>query len=209
VLAGLHLVRHGEVHNPDHLVYADLPGFYLSNTGRSQAAATAARLGDLGADLVVSSPLDRAVQTASPISKILGVPLSRDDRLTEWLLARRWAGVAWEQIPVLFPGELEAYLAHPHDLPFSPESIADVAARVVDLVAELGTRHPGATAVLVSHQDPLQAARLSLTARPPADLAVDRPGHGSVISLAPGTPWTESASWSPPVAGARPFPPST
>jgi broad specificity phosphatase PhoE len=208
VLAGLHLVRHGEVYNPDHVVYADLPGFYLSATGRSQAAAAAARLGYLGADLVVSSPLDRAVQTARPISDTLGVPLDTDERLTEWRLARRWAGVAWERLPDVFPGELEAYLSHPHDLPFSPESIRDVAARIVALVAELGARHPGATAVLVSHQDPVQAARLALAARPLTDLAVDKPDHGSVIGLAPGDPWSESVHWRPPVAGARPFPPS-
>jgi broad specificity phosphatase PhoE len=207
VLSGLHLVRHGEVHNPDHVVYADLPGFYLSEAGRRQAAAAANRLASLGADLVVSSPLDRAIQTALPIARALGVPLTSDERLTEWRLGRRWAGTVWERLPSAFPGELEAYLAHPHDLEFAPESIRDVADRVVDLVAEAATRHPGAVAVLVSHQDPVQAARLVLTGRPPADLPIEKPEHGTIITLAPGTPWVETGRWDP--AGGRPFPPAT
>ena len=42
----IHLIRHGEVHNPDHVVYADLDGFGLSELGRQQARAAAARLAE-------------------------------------------------------------------------------------------------------------------------------------------------------------------
>ena len=75
VLARLLLVRHGEVLNPDHVVYADLPGFGLSNRGRAQAEETAEHLATSGAAVVVSSPLLRAVQTAGPIADRLGVPI--------------------------------------------------------------------------------------------------------------------------------------
>lgn len=208
MLAALHLVRHCEVHNPDHVVYADLPGFSLSTVGRRQAATTARHVAARGADLVVSSPLDRAVETARPIADALGVPLATDERLVEWRLGTRWAGVVWERLAHLFPGELEAYLDHPADLPFSPESIADVADRIGRLVEELGAAHPGATAVVVSHQDPVQAARLVLTGRPLHELAIDKPSHGTVVTLAAGNPWIEVARWDPPSGPPPPLHPS-
>jgi broad specificity phosphatase PhoE len=206
VLARLFLVRHGEVHNPHHVCYGDLPGFGLSPDGIRQARATADRLAAAGADLLICSPLRRARETAGIIGRRLRLSPALDDRLTEWRLARRWAGTIWEDLPTAFPGELEAYLDHPADLPFSPESIEAVADRVVALVDELGRLHPGKQVILVSHQDPIQAARLRLTGGSPADLHADKPGHGSVLVLAPGSPWRPAAPWSPP-GPAAPFPP--
>lgn len=207
MLGRLHLVRHCEVHNPDHVVYADLPGFSLSAAGRQQALATARHIASLGADIVVSSPLERAVETAAPIAEALGVPLHTDDRLTEWRLGTRWAGVVWERLDEVFPGELDAYLSHPADLPFSPESIVDVAARIRRAIDEAGAGHPGRAAVVVSHQDPVQAARLALTRRSLDRLPIDKPGHGTVITLDPGDPWVEVARWDPPEPETTAFPP--
>jgi len=198
VLTRLYLVRHGEVSNPDHVVYADLPGFRLTQTGRDEAAAAASRLAAERADVVVASPLERAVQTARPIAAALDAPLQIDDRLTEWRLLQRWAGVVWEDLGKAFPGETEAYLAHPQDLPFSPESTAEVVGRIASLIDDLGATYPGGTAVLVSHQDPVQAIRLHLTGRPLSDLPTGKPHHGTVLTLKAGEPWTEIARWDPP-----------
>lgn len=206
VLARLFLVRHGEVHNPGHICYGDLPGFGLGPNGRRQARAAADYLAPTGADLLLCSPLRRAKETAAIIGRRLGLRPLADEGLTEWKLGMRWAGTAWEDLPALFPGELEAYLDHPAELPFSPESIAAAAGRVVALVDELGRSHPGSRAVLVSHQDPVQAARLHLTGGLPADLHIDKPGHGSVLTLEPGSPWRLAARWEPP-GPATSFPP--
>ena len=206
MLARLFLVRHGEVHNPRHVCYGDLPGFGLGPNGRRQARAAAAYLAPFGADLLLCSPLLRAEETAAIIGRRLGLRPVVDERLTEWRLAARWAGTVWEDLPALLSGELEAYLNHPADLPFSPESIAAAAGRVVDLVGQLGRSHPGSRAVLVSHQDPLQAAHLQLTGGSPADLHLDKPGHGSVLTLTPGPPWSVTARWEPP-GPATSFPP--
>lgn len=206
VLARLLLVRHGEVHNPDHLCYGDLPGFRLSPAGRRQAGAAAAYLAPAEADLLFCSPLLRARETARIIGRRLGLTPVLDERLTEWRLGTRWAGVCWEDLPAAFPGELEAYLHHPADLPFSPESLAAAADRVIALVEELGRAHSGRRAILVSHQDPIQAARLALTGRRLEDLHMDKPAHGSVLTLSPGSPWLPAAAWSPP-GPAAPFPP--
>jgi broad specificity phosphatase PhoE len=207
MLSTLWLVRHGEVLNPDHVVYADLPGFGLSATGVLQAAAAADRCRSLAVDVIVTSPLQRAVDTAAPIAAALALPVGRDDRLTEWALGTRWGGVVWEDLPAVFPGELESYLATPTDLPFAPETIADVAGRMRRLVTELGIAHPGGTAVLVSHQDPVQALRLALTGGDLALLHDDKPTHASVITLeSTAVGWSETEFWAPEIA-SEPFPP--
>ena len=123
MLGRLHLVRHGEVADPRHVCYGDLPGFGLSPAGRLQAEGAAAHLAAAGADLLLTSPLARAVETAGIIGRRLGLVPVPDGRLTEWRLGVRWNGVVWEDLPAAFPGELEAYLEHPADLPFSPESL--------------------------------------------------------------------------------------
>ncbi len=192
----VYLVRHGEVRNPEHVVYADLPGFPLSQNGRRQAEDTAIRL-PMNAT-VVSSPLDRAVETAEIISAACNGPVIVDEALTEWGLSRRWAGHVWDDLDADFPGELNAYLTHPVYLPFSPESLAELGARVGDAVVghRLQTSGP---LILVSHQDPIQAARLRLTGRPLADLNSSKPQHAGVVELDPGTalPWAERTMWEP------------
>lgn len=207
MLDSVHLVRHGEVLNPDGIVYGDLPGFSLSAAGRLQAQAAADRFATAPVDTVVSSPLQRALDTARPIAAAAGLQLHTDDRLSEWAIGLRWAGVAWVDLPTRFPGELEAYARHPDDLPFVSETLDEVAQRMHEVVIELGGRHPGGTAVLVSHQDPIQALRLRLTARELDELQVDKPTHAGVFTFMSGAVgWTEMASWTPPARSAT-FPP--
>src|ERR1700739_4626888 len=81
--ATVHLVRHGEVHNPDGVLYGRLPGFGLSETGRLMAKAGAdSRRGGEG-PLLRSSPRERAVETAEPIAAEFGLPVEGDERLIE------------------------------------------------------------------------------------------------------------------------------
>jgi probable phosphoglycerate mutase len=193
--APVYLVRHGEVLNPDHVVYADLPGFGLSDRGRSQVTATARRLGTIEA--VVSSPLRRATQTAAVIAESNGVVPIVDDDLTEWLLLGRWRGHSWEALDAAFPGEVQAYLDDPADLPFSPESLGDMARRSAEATRRWRSDLTGPL-VIVSHQDPVQAARLTLTGRPVSGLHHEKPEHASIIELSPGeSEWTEQAYWAP------------
>ena len=207
MLRRLLLVRHGEVHNPDHICYGDLPGFGLSPQGRLQAQAAAGYLVGLGADLLVSSPIERARETAGIIGRELGLSPVADDRLHEWRLGARWAGVAWEALQEAFPGELGAYFSHPQNLAFSPESLAEVALRIAGLITDLGDHHPGKTAILVSHQDPIQAARLALTGAGFDGFHTDKPRHCAVFTLSGGPDWHLEAAWAP--TGPRTdFPPA-
>lgn len=79
----VHLLRHGEVRNPDKILYGRLPDFHLSPAGLDMAAAAAAALADRDVVRVVSSPLDRAQETALPVAEKLGLDVRTDDRLIE------------------------------------------------------------------------------------------------------------------------------
>lgn len=204
-MAGLvHLVRHGEVENPRHVVYAALPGFDLSDLGRAQAREMTRYLRSAPITAIWSSPLQRALSTAEPLAAALGLPIRTDDDLTEWHLADDWAGIVWEDLPTVRPGQLEAYLETPLDMPFSAESLTELAERMRTAVTRMAKAVDG-DVVVVSHQDPVQAVRLALTGRDPASQHRDKPGHATVITLRPGNPWEELAVWHAP--SATPWPP--
>jgi broad specificity phosphatase PhoE len=196
----LHLIRHGEVLNPDHLVYAGLPGFGLSARGIAQATAAADWLRRRRVVAVISSPLQRATETAAPIAAVHGIEVDTDADLTEWELSNRWAGHPWPRLPEIFPGELEAYLSDPSRLPFSPESLHEVGKRVADSAEACWAQHPTpGDIVVVSHQDPVESARRRLTGRDLSHFNAAKPAHGSVITFAPqATGWREISVFTPP-----------
>ena len=204
----VHLIRHAETHNPDHVVYADIPGFGLSERGKAQAESTAAYLSGRPIAAVYASPLQRAMETAVPIASDHSVVVRTVPELTEWRLSDRWEGRPWDDLDQEFPGELDAYLKTPLDLPFSPESLEALAHRMTDAIGDLAARLPKDEIVIVSHQDPIQAARLALTHRTLADLQKDKPEHGEVFTFEIGVPWTLRERWAPPgLPGAEPGPP--
>lgn len=193
----VHLVRHGEVHNPDHLVYASLPGFGLSPAGEEQARAVARYLGRQPVVGIWSSPLERALRTAEAIANRTGLAVKIEEDLAEWKLMDRWAGVPWEALPEKFPGELEAFLDHPVDLPFSPESLEQLASRMAAAVRALDTAHPHGDVVAVSHSAPVRAGALALTGEPLDRFWEVEPGHCTVTTLRPNKRWEIEAVWTP------------
>ena len=201
----VHLVRHGEVDNPHHVVYADLPGFGLSALGREQGAETALHLAAQPVRRVLASPLQRAIETAGFIAARHGIGVIIDDRLTEWRLSMLWAGIVWEELDEVRPGELAAYLSNPADLPFSPESLESLGTRVAAAAADHALE-AGGDLVVVSHQDPIHAAARVLTGAGLQDFGSDKPGHATVVSLDPSSdPWHLRRRFDP-IQGPR-FPP--
>lgn len=79
----VHLVRHGEVHNPDGVLYGRRGGYHLSELGRQMADRVAEHLADRDITHVVASPLERAQETAQPVAKSHGLDLATDGRLIE------------------------------------------------------------------------------------------------------------------------------
>ena len=192
------LVRHGKVENANHVVYADLPGFDLDAEGVLQAHAVAQHLENRPVDAVISSPLARAVQTATSIARRHGLRVIIDSDLIEWNLSQGWVGQVWDDLPVAVPGQLEAYLSDPSKLPFATETLSELATRVVGSIErhlDADTRH----VVFVAHQDPVAAAALRLIDQPLMTLLTDPPPHGSVttLTLSEGAGWTLEHRWVP------------
>src|SRR5215204_1770814 len=81
----IHLVRHGEVFNPQGVLYGRLPGYGLSDLGRRMAQAAADDLAarDRLVRALVASPLQRTQQSAEPVSAAFGLPAVLDERVIE------------------------------------------------------------------------------------------------------------------------------
>jgi broad specificity phosphatase PhoE len=160
----VHLLRHGEVHNPGRVLYGRLPGFGLSDLGVAQAKLAAEFLAQRPVGYLVASPLERAQQTAQPLADALGLPIATDERLIEadnHLQGKPVAGGAGLfRDPSLFK-----YYRNPFR-PSWGEPYAQIAARVLaaaraarDAAAAAGD---GREAVCVSHQLPIVCARRSV-----------------------------------------------
>lgn len=160
----VHLVRHGEVYNPTKVLYGRLPGFRLSQTGLAQAEVVAKFLTGRDVVKVISSPLERARQTAAPLAKAYGLEVEIDPRIIE--------SSNYFEGGVVEPGP--GILLHPqhwHALrnPFTPswgEPYKTVAARVMAAVDDARGAARGHEVVLVSHQLPVFVTRRAAEGRP-------------------------------------------
>ena len=162
----VYLVRHADVENPKRVLYGHLPGFPLSERGRSQAVEVGKRLKDRGIGRILHSPLERAVETARLIAEQLPEPVALipEPGLLEAEFGRYLQGVPYWQIPVRRP----LWLVHKARRGLLPgdEAIDQLGGRVVDVVYREASEHPEDVSLLVSHADPLQAAWLLMDGRP-------------------------------------------
>jgi broad specificity phosphatase PhoE len=79
----VHVLRHGEVYNPEKVLYGRMPGYHLSELGVQMAKAAAQAVAERDITYVVASPLERAQQTAEPIANQFKLPIAVDERLIE------------------------------------------------------------------------------------------------------------------------------
>jgi broad specificity phosphatase PhoE len=79
----VHVLRHGEVFNPEKVLYGRLPGYNLSELGVQMAKAAAESLAGRDVTYLVASPLERAQQTAEPFAAQFGLEIETDERLIE------------------------------------------------------------------------------------------------------------------------------
>src|SRR5699024_3340212 len=160
----VHLVRHGEVHNPEGVLYGRLPGFRLSELGRSQAETVGRVLGQ-GHDIVsiVASPLQRAQETAAPLAETLELPVGIDEDIIE--AENRFEGNK--------VGGRDGALRNPRYWPVlvNPlrpswgEPYLQIAHRMIGSVYSVLDAARGHEAVLVSHQLPVYTTRRFLEGR--------------------------------------------
>jgi broad specificity phosphatase PhoE len=159
----VHLLRHGEVHNPDGILYGRLPGFRLSDVGVRQAEVVAAYLSDHDVVHVAASPLQRAQQTAEPIAARHGLEVVTDEQLIE-------AGNIFEGTEISVGDGTLRNPRHWRKLynPFRPswgEPYREIASRMLAAVHRARDRAAGHEAVCVSHQLPIWTLRRYLDQR--------------------------------------------
>jgi broad specificity phosphatase PhoE len=160
----VHLVRHGEVENPEGVLYGRLPGFRLSEAGRLMAKAAADYLAGRDVTVLRSSPLQRALETAEPIAAEFGLPAEEDGRLIE----------PWNHFEGMRFGVGDGALRQPRHWiylrnPFRPswgEPYREVAARMLAAVKDAAVEADGHEAVCVSHQLPIWVTRRKVEGRP-------------------------------------------
>jgi broad specificity phosphatase PhoE len=153
----VHLLRHGEVFNPDGILYGRLPGFRLSDDGRQMALDASLALKARDVTEVVASPLLRAQETAEPIADVFGLAITTDERLIE--SANHFEGTRF--------GVGDGALKNPRNWPYLWNPLApswgehylEVARRMLHSVGDARDRNLGHEVVCVSHQLPIWTLR--------------------------------------------------
>lgn len=170
----IHLVRHGEVHNPEGILYGRMPGYGLSQRGFEMADRVAEALSQKDPHLraLVASPLQRAQETIAPLAARLDLPVTTDERVieaqndfegtrvTKDSLLRDPRSLYLVRNP-LRPSWGEAYLDQALRMRAAMMSLR---ARLTEIGREAGLEE--ASGAIVSHQLPIWSTRLWTEGRP-------------------------------------------
>jgi broad specificity phosphatase PhoE len=154
----VHLLRHGEVHNPEGVLYGRRDGYHLSALGQKMASKVADAVADRDITHLRVSPLERAQETAQPLAERRGLEILTDERVIE--------------STNVFEGERFGpganALRKPSTWrhlwnPFKPswgEPYREIAARMMAAIEDSRDVARGHEAVIVSHQLPIWITRL-------------------------------------------------
>jgi len=156
----VHLLRHGEVFNPEGVLYGRLPGFRLSELGEQQAEAAAKWLAQRDVGYLVSSPLERARQTAAPLAAATRLDVAVDDRLIEAANELEGRPVAGGKGLLKDPSNWK-FFRNPVR-PSWGEPYVEIAARVLAAARSARDAAGVREAVCISHQLPIVCARRSV-----------------------------------------------
>ncbi len=183
----LFCVRHGEsTYNAEQRIQgqSEAP---LSPLGRLQSEAVASVLARMPVDAVYSSPLLRAMETAQPIARVLGLEVRTDDRLKE-IHAGIFQGHLWKDIQRLHPAEAASWFAQEADFVIpSGESRRQLMSRGQEVIQTIAAAGHG-LAVVVSHGGLLAAAMKALL-EIPAERSPFTLFNGSISRLARKNQW--------------------
>ena len=149
----IHLVRHGEVFNPEGILYGRIPGYHLSDLGKKMAASAAASLVGRDITALYASPLQRAQESAAPWAADFGLPIVTEDRIIEpW---NKFEGKKFEFGPgVILRPKVWPWVINPMK-PSWGEPFVSVEARMLAAVGDAWQRADGGEVVMVSHQMPI------------------------------------------------------
>jgi broad specificity phosphatase PhoE len=162
------LLRHGQTEMSAERRFAGRGDIPLTSAGLEQAAAVAARLAERGGiDVVLTSPLRRALRTAEIVADAIDAPLAADPDLVETDFGA-WEGLTFGEVLARWPDEMAAWQADVSAAPPGGESFAAVAERVNVALDRLLTERKGQTVVVVSHVTPIKTLVCRAVLAPPA-----------------------------------------
>lgn len=155
VATQVHLVRHGEVHNPTRVLYGRLPEFGLSDLGHQMAALAAEDLASRGREFsrIIASPLQRTQESAAPVGAALELPIDIDERVIEPANAFEGKRMRGEESALKKPGNWK-YLVNPFK-PSWGEPYRSIADRMREAMTEAALSVDSGDVVIVSHQLPI------------------------------------------------------
>jgi broad specificity phosphatase PhoE len=159
----VHLLRHGEVLNPDGILYGRRPGYVLTERGQRMAERVSETLADRDVTVIRSSPLERTRLTAEPTAKAHGLEIEDDERVIE--SSNVFEGHAFGQGKRMFrqPSNWKYFWN-----PFRPswgEPYRDVVDRMMAAIHDVRRAAEGHEALVVSHQLPIWITRLHVENR--------------------------------------------
>lgn len=156
----IYLVRHGEVHNPEDIFYARLPGFKLSKRGEHEAMKLAEHLKSKPISAIYTSSLERARQTAGYLAaRRPEIPIIYDDRLLEVRTPAQ--GMKFE---ILRKSDVNLYTDAL--IAQGGETINDVWMRVSEFIHDAGIKHIGEEIAAYTHGDLIMITKAVLERKP-------------------------------------------
>ncbi len=154
----IYIVRHAltDAHGK-RTVLSWTPGIVLNLEGRKQAFRVADTLKDIEFDRIVSSPIERAYETASIIAQSRGMSVIRDGRFSEWNMGI-WTGKHFDEIKNEYPEKFNTWRNNPHNLEVEGgETLNRVAERMYSGFVHWADKCENKTILIVSHKDPIRA----------------------------------------------------
>jgi probable phosphoglycerate mutase len=152
------LVRHAAHDRVGSILCGRMAGVTLGDAGKAQARRLSERFARENVACLLTSPLERAVETAEPIAARIGEPAQISEAITE-IDFGAWSGMSFEAL-AQDPRWTAWNGARSVSRPPGGESMLEAQGRIVGALADLRDRHPGRSVLLVSHSDVIKAALL-------------------------------------------------
>jgi len=144
-------IRHGETEWNRQGRFQGHLNSVLNREGLAQAIALGEHLSRERFDLLLSSDLGRALQTASAVAMRTGHEIVVEPRLRERRMGI-FQGLTPDEVQARYPDEYARFRSHDPDYVIPDgESMRQLYQRVVDCFTELATRHAGLTLAAVTH----------------------------------------------------------
>lgn len=169
----IYFVRHGKVDNPKDIWYGKLPGYGLSETGREQIQQTTDYLSKQNIQVLYSSPLQRAKESAEIISEKLNLPIHESDDLME--IESSLQGLPFTYLRTL---HFDVFAAPGKDI--VGETIEEALNRMLNFVKGVSNTNPGEHIVAISHGDPIMLVRAKVLGLPIINDSL-RPGDNYLL----------------------------